>query len=486
VKTRRALEEAFFLSLCAAILVWKLLLPGFVGMASNGDFGKVIGALCIDGADHSANNFVFFQSEYLRGSEYCFPPPYYSSETGLAWVASSLARLLSDPVRFDIRWMGTIHSLLFLGFYSAVLVLLRPFRAVARVAMSLAALWIFADIGLVAYLNSFFTDTAAILGGLAVVVLAVQLSMASRIKFPLLVLFGASVLLFAGSKAQHALQGLAAVVFLLWLAVRQNETTVRLAVSSIGLIVLAAVIWIIATTPGSYTAQARFNLIFFYLLPHSKTPAQDLVELGLDPSDARYSGLTAYSPASPMNAKDTSWRTAFYARTSYGRVLTFYVRHPDRALAKLRSDLWNEAPNRRVVYLSNYRRQAGKPAGARDPRFGSWSALRTRLFRWWPAHVLLWLALALCAPFFCLKAPMSALARSLTWTISIGAAVAVAEFVSVSLADAIETDRHLLLFHVFTDATIFLAMLLVCALWSPRLAAHISAREHVAHPAATA
>lgn len=448
--------DAFLLLLCAGILTWKLLLPGFIGMASNGDFGKIVGPLCMDGVDHSADNFIFFQADYVRGKPYCFPAPYFSSETALAWVASAVERIFGDPVRFDIRWLGAIHMLLFLGFYFALLLLLRPLSTGTRIVASLAALWIFADIGTIAYLNSFFTDTPAILGGLAAIFLALHLAIGDRPRLMPLALFGFAALLFVGSKAQHGLLGVAPVTFLCWLAARTRLPRLRLATSVMALIVLAASAWMVLGTPRSYVAQARFNLIFFYTLPHSRVPGRDLAELGLDPGDVRYSGLTAFSKITPLNEAD--WRNAFVARTSYARVLQFDFRHPIRALMKLDSDLRNEAPRRRVMYLSNYRREYGKQTGARDPQLGSWSAFRAQLFRSWPPHILVWLALALCAPPFLARHLTLPHRKAVAWAISIVALLAIAEFFSVSLSDAIETDRHLLLFHVFSDLTIFLAV----------------------------
>jgi hypothetical protein len=450
--------DAFFLLMCAGILTWKLLLPGFIGMASNGDFGKIIGPLCMDGVDHSADNFIFFQADYVRGQQYCFPAPYFSSETALAWIASSVERIFRDPVHFDIRWLGVIHTLLFLGFYSALLLLLRRFSTGQRIIASLVALWIFADIGTIAYLNSFFTDTPAMLGALTAVVLALHLAVNDEPRLPTLALFGLAALLFVGSKAQHGLLSVVPVVFLCWLVWRARTLHHRLAIAVVALIVLGTSVWMVLGTPRSYIAQARFNLIFFYTLPHSNAPGHDLTELGLGPGDARYSGLTAFSKTTPLN--EEAWRNAFVARTSYARVLRFDLRHPFRALAKLDSDLRNEAPRRRVVYLSNYRRECGKPPGARDPQLGSWSALRALLFRLWPPHIIAWLALACCAAPLLARRLSLPFGKALAWAISITALLAIAEFFSVSLADAIETDRHLMLFHVFTDLTIFLAVLL--------------------------
>jgi hypothetical protein len=427
-------------------------------MASNGDFGKVLGPLCMDGADHSADNFVFFQSDYVRGAPYCFSAPYFSSETALAWTASTLERTLSHPSRFDIRWLGAIHALLFLGFYYALLRLLAPLHVAARIALSIAGLWIFADIGLVAYLNSFFTDTAAILGTLSAVILAVYIAGQERAGLLPVACFGASALLFTLSKAQHGWLALMPVSFLAWIAWRAANPVIFRVAGAMAIVLAGAMVWIVASTPRSYAAQARFNLIFFYLVPHSQTPGQDLIELGLDPGDVRFAGLTAYSPNTPMN--DAHWRSAFENGTSYLAVLRFYIRHPGRPLAKLSADLWTEAPRRRVLYLSNFRRAYGYPAGARDPQFGSWSALRTRVFQWWPPHVVVWLALALCVPPWLARRAVSRFQRATAWAICAVVLLAAAEFLSVSLVDAIETDRHLLLFHILTDLTVFLSLLL--------------------------
>ena len=74
----------------SAILLWQLFLPGFIGMANNGDFGKVIGPLCIGGADNYADDFIFFQPDYLRDQKFCYTPHIPSSEIFLARVATAV------------------------------------------------------------------------------------------------------------------------------------------------------------------------------------------------------------------------------------------------------------------------------------------------------------------------------------------------------------------------------------------------------------
>lgn len=79
---------------------------------------------------------------------------------------------------------------------------------VARIVLSLAGLWIFADVGFVAYLNTFYSDVPAMLGGLAAIFLAVLLARSDQISLGLLCLFGLAALFFVTSNAQHGVYGL--------------------------------------------------------------------------------------------------------------------------------------------------------------------------------------------------------------------------------------------------------------------------------------
>src|ERR1039457_695779 len=93
-------QERSLLLLCAGILAWPLVLRGFIGRPNNGDFGKVAGRLSMGGADHGADNFLFFQPQYVRGPEHYYIPKPPSSEIGLARSASTVQKAVGDPARF--------------------------------------------------------------------------------------------------------------------------------------------------------------------------------------------------------------------------------------------------------------------------------------------------------------------------------------------------------------------------------------------------
>jgi hypothetical protein len=451
--------EALWLLACAGILAWKLLLPGFIGMADNGDFGKIAGPLCLVDADPEP--WSFFSPLYLRGKQSSYNPHVPTSELALAWLASTVEQTVGDRTRFDIRWMGAVHGILFLSFYYSVLTLLRPLSGIARFTLSLLAIWIFADMGLLAYFNSFYSDVPAALGGLATAMFAANLLAARRLAPGALLLFGLAALLFITSKAQHGVFGFipAALAFLSgW---RASDKRTRATGHLVGMTLFVATAWIVGSTPGWYKAQSRFNLIFFKIAKASPSPARDLAELGLGPGDVRYIGLYSFAPGGPM--ENSAWADSFRIRSTYGQVLKFYFRHPRRALTILQSDLEDQAPQRRALGLSNFQKKSGWPQGAVDTSLSSWSALRAWASRVWPAHIVVWLVLLLPSALLCGIHDDSRWRRALAWTTLALCLVALGEFGIACLADAIETPRHLLLFHVFTDASIFLALAYVAS-----------------------
>jgi hypothetical protein len=453
--------EASFLLLCAAILAWQLLLPGFIGMANNGDFPKVAGPLCLAGADHEAEKFLYFQPDYVREASSCYDPHIPSSEMVPAALAVWFVRALGDQTHFDIRWLGALHALIFLGVYYLLLLVLRPLHLVARIVLSLAALWIFADVGFVAYLNTFYSDVPAMLSGLAAIFLAVLLARSERISPACLGVFGLAALFFVTSKAQHGIFGVIPLAAAIWFGWRSRGLPGRLVAGLVAVAIAAGMIWVIGSTPGWYTAQSRFNLIFRKIVYHSKTPAQDVRELGLDEGDARYSGLHAYMDGNPMF--DERYRARFEAQTSYWTVAAFYLRHPGRAARILLRDLRIETLRRRLY--SNFPKSYGRPPGAQTDRFGSWSFLRTSLFYLWPGHIVVWYALIVWfAPWLAMH-EKSRFRSALLWTTLAVALAGMGEFCVASLADGGETGRHLWMFHVFTDFTIFMALIFAASRW---------------------
>lgn len=102
--------------------------------------------------------------------------------------------------------------------------------------------------------------------------------------------------------------------------------------------------------------------------------------------------------------------------------------------------------------LGNFRREDGYPPSELSERFAAWSKLSGRLVRRWPLLVVAWYAGVIGVALAMVKRHRGPA------IICLGvAAMGVPEFCFASLADAIETDRHLLIFHAITGITVCFA-----------------------------
>jgi hypothetical protein len=418
---------------CAVCLAAQLLFPGYIGIANNGDFGKVYGWLCL-APRGPETNFVYFQPDYVWSARNYWNSPYHSSESALAWAATRMAGATNPGAGFNLRWLGAIHAVLWL---SALALLMAGRRWTA----ALAPVLIFTDVSYTAYLNSFYMDAAALSGLLLMTAGAVWIASGEQMSARQGIVFTGAALLFVTSKAQHAVWMTLPAAFLIACGVWRRESR-RVAWCGAGVVVLAGC-WMLASTDQAYRGQAMFNVLFYRLAPRGA----DLASLGVAPEEMRYRGMHSYMEGSPAN--DRGWTEAFYRRTGFARLVGWYARHPASTLGFLRETLVEGAPEMRPVSLSNFRVEDGRAPGARTSRFAAWSDLRSALLRRWPWHIVMWYAA------FAIGCLVSG--SRVAW-VGLGVAVLGAgEFGAAALGDSLDAGRHLFLFHAATDLTICFA-----------------------------
>jgi hypothetical protein len=446
---REAALAAFFL----AIVSLQIFVPPYIGMADNGDFAKVAGRFSLVPVD-AGGGYQYMKADYVlaRGSHW--ESDFRSSEEWPAALAFYLSRTTKDGELFNIRWMGAVHAAILLAAFALAMVAMRGLSAWAAAGVGIAMLWIFTDVLYVAYLNSFYSDAAALVGLLGSVA-AASLMIVKGPRVSLMLGFSLFGSLLIGSKSQHALWAFLPATFLFLMARSEKRRATRWLGVGLGVALLAMAAAVMAMTPAHYKGEARFNLIFDKLAKTSANPGRDLEELGLRPGDTKYIGITAYAAGSP--ASDAEWFADFCRRTSYLRLAGFYIRHPARVSQILWGDLEGWARYLRFDF-GNYRRQDAVRPGQRAERFASWSDLRIRLFFLWPPHILVWYGLLAGGIVFIVRTRPSAAAVKMAWLTAGLALAAGVEFGVSSLADSEEAFRHLFLFHALTDLTVCMAL----------------------------
>ncbi len=449
---RLRLSELLLTAAFAACVAFQLFVPPSIGLANNGDFGKMIGRFSLgpdDWEPPQENDFLTRRWVYNQHNQWVSDNR--SSELIPIFVALYIGWQFSSQ-EFDIRILGAIHALLWIGCFAAFLPLLRPLPGWRRYAVAIAALFIFTDVSYVAYCNSFYTDTAAFLSLSWAIVFWLHLMRSQRPRAGLFVFFLAASFLCASTKPQHSLLGLILFVSALIVALRFEGRQKKAGAAAFALLIPFATWVTFLETPRLEKENAEYAVIFTKILPKSTAPLEDARELGLGPEYLRYSGYWANQVSEdPLN--NPEWRAEFGRRTSHGKMAAFYLRHPWRAMGIVYRDLRFQAPERRPKRLGNYPRDAGYPPKTQTSSFGWWSAIRSPLFRIAPWHIVLWYAAFLT------------MGMRLAWRdrgiamLSIGlAAMGLLELGLTTLADAGETERHLFLFHVITDFTMLLAL----------------------------
>ena len=88
----------------AAVLACQLFIPPHVGLANNGDFGKVTGIFSLHAP--AEDEFKYANLKWSFDSKYYWRSGYYSSEGLPVALAVGLNKLFTSSTTFDIRWMA--------------------------------------------------------------------------------------------------------------------------------------------------------------------------------------------------------------------------------------------------------------------------------------------------------------------------------------------------------------------------------------------
>jgi hypothetical protein len=455
--SRYLAPELLLIAIFTGCVVFQLFVPPSIGLANNGDFGKMVGrfALGPESLD-SSEEYKYFTPRWVYNREFHWVSENHSSELILITAALLVGWEFSSFV-FDIRILGAIHALLWIGCFAALLHLLRPGSGWRAMLAGLAALFIFTDVSYVAYFNSFYTDTAALLFLSWAIVLWLYFVSRRPPSVLFYLLFCVAGILAVASKSQHAF--LAPFLFILAVVgAFMFETGMRkIAALAFAFLILAAAVRSFTQTVEQEKLQPQHGVIFYKILKRSSHPLDDLRELGLGPEYLRYVDYVPAAGAYDPKA-DPAWSAKFLRETGTGRIAWFYLRHPWRAMVILYGDLHGAARDRRPPNLGNFGKQYGREPVARTTAFGWWSYLRSALFWIAPWHILLWYAAVLGIGI------MVAIRGVKTggWRVAVLcvllAGMGLIELLTSSLADSGETDRHLFLFHVITDFTIVFAL----------------------------
>ncbi len=447
--------------LIAVQLFW----PPMIGLASNGDFERLMhwGKFEYLTTDDNEKYFNWVNRDFhITQSPWTAWRGFGSSEVIFVKLSAIAGDWLIRGDRFDLRVIGLIHLL---AFVAALWLLMRGWRIALRLSplyLLPGILLIFCDVGYTAYFNSFYSEPASLIFLLAMVGAGLAITPQEHRRLGLL-LFFLSAGLFVVAKPQNfalipPLLLFCARLFQLYRKPHQRAITVAFALA-----LVSAPVALNLIAPW-YTNNGRYQSTFYGILKDSPDPAADLRDLGLDPKFAVLAGTTIFHANLPVDIKSHEFQEQFYRRINHFEIAKFYLTHPRRFLTKLKVTAQNGYQLR--LNLGNYEKPTGLPARTESHRCSVWSDFKQA---YWPKSLWFFAGYCLLLLGLILKGyrRSSPPERTLREFLLMLWLMMLAAFVTPMLGDG-ESDlmKHLFLFNALFDLSLLLLSALALAkLW---------------------
>lgn len=460
---RPSLFETVALLIAALIISYQLFIPPAIGMADNGDFIRV---MTLSGLDHLPTEFeekyfLYFNSKFRilakRGSG-----RYRTSTEIPARAARWLSIRLIDGRIFDIRLLGGLYALLFLSGFYLLLRASRPLAFWSRIALAILLTLILTDAGYTGSFNSFYSEPTAFVFFLLASGCALLLIARRRSVWLLVAYFVVSVI-FITSKPAYAPFAILFGAFGIYLArlVEFKKPMLLSGALATLLCVIAAIYY--SSTPDWLRLNALYIGVFTVTLKDSPTPEQDLIDMGLDPDWARFSGTNPYRVDSPT--KDSAFRSELMTRAGAMTVPGFYLARPARLFALVRSC------SSRILSLPRhfgfYEKSSGRPP--RSQPSALWSEIRNFLFPKSVWTVLIFFASGIAATAIGILRATTETRRNLFVFCGFLITVAFAQFfIPVLTLGHVDLARYLILFNLIFDSSLIMITVAVAERFTNR------------------
>ncbi|WP_256762241.1 hypothetical protein [Cohnella sp. WQ 127256] len=367
----------------SALIIGVIIISPVIGLADSGDFGRVLGVtgLAVLDPKQSYDELYFNYAHQHFGYGGYSLGGYISTHVILVAVAGLIGRVINGEV-FDIRVLGVCYSVLFVW---AITLLVRNAPEVKRrsntiiiaVILALSLLFVFADIGYLAYFQSFFGEPYALIAMLLMVASAIALATSTYPTGKLLALFVIAALAVATSKIQNAPLGFVFAV-LAWrmIGLRNDRKWRRQIGTGVAVLVIGSALMIIVA-PDRLKNANLYQSIFYGVLKDSPHIAQDMTDLGIPKKYAVLAGTNYFQKDTAIAQRDAVLRQEVLEKLSHKDIAVYYLRHPSRFMQKLDRAAENSMFIR-PYYLGNYDQAAGKRSGAISYTYSGWSQWKVK------------------------------------------------------------------------------------------------------------
>lgn len=386
--------KILFFILAIGIIIGVLFIQPQVGVADQGDFNRIMSISGLSLLDSDANNpnFIRFMSYIVTDYQITNITNltltiFGSSLSYLIILINTISKLFGQAI-FKTQYLSVIYSIIYILSFSIILKSFNIKNRIKLIILELLILFFFFDGNYLIWFNSLYGEpmmfTTLVLFIASVLnyiyykyILKKNEKIFSKIFF---ILF--SAFLFLGSKLQ-VLTSLPIIILFIVKILFDN----RRSLNKINLYILCIVLCFVIAYPigisynsSDLNVDTQYNSVFYGILKDSKTPEQDLIDLGLNPDMAVDAGKNAYlaedkyvkySPKSELTAEE------FYSNINNLKLAKFYLSHPQRLLNGMKYTA-SKAFSTSTMLGKHYRSYSEKPITDFN-RFTLWSTFRENM-----------------------------------------------------------------------------------------------------------
>jgi hypothetical protein len=350
--------EFVVLVIIGVVLSGHLLVLPAIGMADNGDFGRMMAKV---GLEHNSSSdsdryFNYFNRVYrVVPTTTALFGDFISTEAIFHQVAFWFGSIFVQNGLWDIRFLGGVHILGVLLGAASILAVTRKLQTIQRLLLAGFLVLVLTDLRLAAYLNSFYSEPAFLIFFLFWLAAAISWIHSSDRNWVAIISFYLMSGLILTAKTQNTLVGIIFAVGGILIGVLKKDR-IQIVLStffSIGLILITLTYY--QLTPERYKRANLFNIVFHDILATANT-AEVLEFFDLPEQFSVYQGRDYYMEGSLVH--DPEFVRIFFDKTDFSDVIRFYISNPDWVIQQFGRGA-KQVFKMRVEFLGNFEANQG-------------------------------------------------------------------------------------------------------------------------------